>query len=640
MHTLSDIIEKKLSFSEFYAKRRENLLTIVFLYDIITMNSNKNLIAEKNLGCNNMDVFSIFTLCGGLAFFLFGMNTLSSGLEKMAGGKLEALLKKATSNSFLGLLLGTAITVAIQSSSAVTVMLVGLVNSGLIDLSRTVTVIMGSNIGKTVMAWITSLSGIQSDNFFLRLCKPESFSPLLALIGIILIMMAKSDKKKSVGTILIGFSILMYGMMLMSDSMAPLAENDKFKQLLTMFSNPVLGVIVGAIFTAIIQSSAASVGILQAIAMSGNVTYGMAIPIIMGQNIGTCITAVLSCFGVNKDAKRVSVIHISFNLIGTVFYLTLYVIIDAVIGISFTNNAIDAFGIAIVHSIFNIATLLLLYPFKKQLEKLAYIVIKDNPDDQAAQEVYSFIDVRLLSTPSVAIRECNAKCKKMANLAKDTTINSMALVKAYDEKSAKKIVENEDLLDLYEDKLGTYLVQLSGKNISEPDNASVSRQLHTIGDFERIGDHAMNILEAAEEIHEKKLHFSEKARKELDVLFNALTEILNTTMDAYCENSVMKAKQVEPLEEVIDYIILEIKTRHIQRLKQGECSIELGFVLSDLLTDCERISDHCSNVAIAIIETSQLTYDAHEYLNVVKRAGNKEFEDEYESYKQKYSIET
>lgn len=585
-----------------------------------------------------MDVFSIFTLLGGVAFFLFGMNQLSSGLEKMAGGRLEALLKKATSNSFLGLLLGTLITVAIQSSSAVTVMLVGLVNSGIMDLSQTVTVIMGSNIGKTVMAWITSLSGIQSDNFFLRLCKPESFSPLLALIGILLIMASKSDKKKNAGTILVAFSVLMYGMIMMSSSVAPLAENESFKKVLTMFTNPVLGVVVGAVFTAIIQSSAASVGILQAIALNGSVTYSMAIPIIMGQNIGTCITAVLSCIGVNKDAKRVSVIHISFNLIGTLFYLTLYCVIDALIGIPFSNQPIDAFQIAIVHSIFNIATLILLYPFKKQIEKLAYVIIKD---DKAAEkkEVYSFIDVRLLSTPSVAIRECNSKCKKMARIARDTTIHSMELVKKYDEKVAKEIVEHEEDLDFYEDKLGTFLVKLSGKALSNADNASVSRQLHLIGDFERIGDHAMNLLEAAQEIHQKKLRFSDNAISELNVLFAALTEILNITTDACCQNSVQIAKQVEPLEEVIDYLIIEIKTRHIQRLKEGNCSIELGFVLSDLLTDVERISDHCSNVAIAIIETSQYTYDAHEYLNVVKRAGNKEFEHEYENYKEKYKIE-
>ncbi len=584
-----------------------------------------------------MDIFSLFTLFGGLAFFLFGMNTLSSGLEKMAGGRLESLLKKSTSNSFLGMLLGTAITVAIQSSSAVTVMLVGLVNSGIMQLDQTVTVIMGSNIGKTVITWVLSLSGIESDNFFLRLLKPESFSPLLAFIGILLIMMSKSDKKQSIGTILVGFSIMMYGMDLMSSPVAPLADNERFQHILVMFKNPILGVLVGAVVTGIIQSSAASVGILQAIALSGTVTYGMAIPIIMGQNIGTCVTALISSIGVTKDAKRVGVIHISFNLIGTVFYLTIYCLADALIGIPIADDPIDALGIALVHTVFNIATLLLLYPFKKPLEKLAYVIIKDTDGEDKAE--YSFIDVRLLSTPSVAIRESGSKCNAMAKLAKDTTVSAMGLVKAYDEKSAKKIVENENLLDMYEDKLGTFLVQLSGKALSESDNASVSRQLHTIGDFERIGDHAMNILEAAQEIHDKKLHFSDKARSELDVLFNALTDILGTTMDAYCENSVSKAKRVEPLEEVIDYIILEIKTRHIQRLKHGECSIELGFVLSDLLTDCERISDHCSNVAIAIIETSQFTYDAHEYLNVVKRAGNKEFEDEYDSYKEKYKIE-
>ena len=585
------------------------------------------------------DVFSIFTLFGGLAFFLFGMNQLSSGLEKMSGGRLESLLKKATSNKVLGLLLGTVITVAIQSSSAVTVMLVGLVNSGIMQLDQTVTVIMGSNIGKTVMAWITSLSGIQSDNFFLRLCKPESFSPLLALFGILLIMASKSDKKKSAGTVLVSFAILMYGMELMSGSMAPLAENEKFKSILTMFRNPILGVVVGAVFTAIIQSSAASVGILQAIALSGSVSYEIAIPIIMGQNIGTCITAVLSSFGVTKEAKRVSVIHIGFNLIGTLFYLTLYCVINSIVGgIPNADKPIDAFGIAIVHSIFNIATLILLFPFSKQLEKLAYVIIKDGKEGKEKEEAYSFIDVRLLSTPSVAIRECVLKCNKMAKLAKETTIAAMSLVKKYDEETVKEVLENEDIVDVYEDKLGTYLVKLSGKALSAEDNASVSRQLHTIGDFERISDHAVNILEAGQEIHEKDLHFSDKAKKELDILFSALTEILNITCGAYCTNDTKIAKQVEPLEEAIDDIILEIKTKHIQRLKNGECSIELGFVLSDLLTDCERISDHCSNVAIAIIETSQYTYDAHEYLNIMKRSGNKEFEDEYVMYKDKYKI--
>ncbi len=588
--------------------------------------------------CVNMDIFSVFTLCGGLAFFLFGMNMLSSGLEKMAGGKLESLLKKTTSNPLKGLLLGMAITVAIQSSSAVTVMLVGLVNSGIMQLGQTICVIMGSNIGTTITAWILSMSGIESDNVFVNLLKPESFSPLLALIGMIFIMTGKSDKKKSIGSVLVGFSILMTGMEMMKNSVAPLADDPNFGNVLTMFKNPILGVIIGALFTGIIQSSAASVGVLQALALNGSVTYSMAIPIIMGQNIGTCVTAVLSSIGVNRNAKRVSIIHISFNLIGTVVYLTLYCVLKSFIDLPIYDTPIDAFGIAIVHSIFNVATVVLLFPFSKQLEKLAYMVIKDSSEGTAADEVYSFVDIRLLSTPSVAIHECNSKCKKMARLAKETIFSAIDLIDNYDEKVCKEILENEDLLDLYEDKLGTYLVKLSGKELSDPDSQSVSRQLHTIGDFERIGDHAVNILQVAEEMHEKKLSFSEQAKKEVAVLIDALTEILNTTTEAYIDNSTKLAKQVEPLEEVIDNLIIDIKTKHIQRLKAGECSIELGFILSDLLTNCERVSDHCSNVAIAIIETDQFLFDAHEYLNIVKRTGNKEFESEYEMYKNKYSI--
>ncbi len=585
-----------------------------------------------------MDIFSVFTLCGGLAFFLFGMNLLSSGLEKMAGGKLESLLKKTTSNPLKGLLLGAAITVAIQSSSAVTVMLVGLVNSGIMQLGQTVCVIMGSNIGTTITAWILGLSGIESDNVFVNLMKPESFSPLLALIGMIFIMGSKSDKKKSIGTVLIGFSILMTGMDMMKNSVAPLADDPNFGKVLTMFTNPIFGVIVGALFTGIIQSSAASVGVLQALAINGGVTYSMAIPIIMGQNIGTCVTALISSIGVNRNAKRVSIIHISFNLIGTMIYLTLYCVLNAVFDFTFSDWQIDAFGIALVHSIFNVATVVLLFPFSKHIEKLAYLIIKDKTEGTAEDEVYSFVDVRLLSTPSVAIRECNSKCKKMAKLAKETIFLAIGLIDNYNEKVYKEVLENEDLLDLYEDKLGTYLVKLSGKELSDLDSQSVSRQLHTIGDFERIGDHAVNILQVAEEMHDKKLNFSSEAKKEIAVLIAALTEILNTTTEAYVNNDVSIAKRVEPLEETIDNLIIEIKTSHIQRLKAGECSIELGFILSDLLTNCERVSDHCSNVAIAIIETSQFSFDAHEYLNTVKRKGNKEFENEYEMYKNKYTI--
>lgn len=585
-----------------------------------------------------MDIFSVFTLCGGLAFFLYGMSMLSSGLEKMAGGKLESLLKKMTSNPFKGLLLGMGITIAIQSSSAMTVMLVGLVNSGIMQLGQTISVIMGSNIGTTLTAWILSLSGLESENIFIQMLKPEAFSPILALIGILMIMISKSNKKKSIGTILIGFSILMYGMELMKNSVAPLADMPEFESILTAFSNPILGVIVGAVFTGVIQSSAASVGVLQALSLTGQMTFSMAIPIIMGQNIGTCVTALLSSIGVNRNARRVSVVHISFNLIGTAVFLTLYCLLDSLIGFGFSEMQITPFYIAVVHSIFNIATVLLLMPFTKQLEKLAYWVIKDSSGGTEEDEVYSFVDERLLSTPSVAISECNSKSKKMAKIARNMIFDSIALVGNYDEGKAQAILEKEDLLDLYEDKLGTCLVKLSNREISDVDSQSVSRQLHTIGDFERIGDHAVNIIDVAKEMNEKKLRFSEQAREELEVLIKALTEILETTTKAYVENNLKLAKQVEPLEEVIDNLIIEIKSKHIKRLKAGDCTIELGFILSDLLTNCERVSDHCSNIAVTLIETDQYTFDAHEYLNVVKRAGNQEFESEYEMYKEKYHI--
>ena len=588
-----------------------------------------------------MDIFSLFTLCGGLAFFLFGMSLLSSGLEKMAGGKLESLLKKSTESPLRGLLLGVAITAGIQSSSAVTVMLVGLVNSGIMQLGQTVSVIMGSNIGTTFTAWILGLSGLESDNLLIRLMNPESFSPLLALFGMLIIMICKSDRKKSVGNILIGFSILVSGLDSMRNALAPLAENTIFVHFLALISHPLMGVIIGAVFTALIHSSAASVGVLQALAMNGVVNYSMAIPVVMGQNIGTCVTAIISSIGVNKNAKRVSTIHMLFNLIGTVIYLILYCIAVRFIKTQWIDMSADALGIAMIHSLFNIGTAVVLFPFWKHLEKLANLIIKDTKTQEGKEEkeIYSFIDDRLLSTPSVAIRECGAKCKAMAELSMETIFLSLSLVEKYDEKTHQQIMENEDLLDLYEDKLGTYLGKLSGRELSEIDGKSVSQQLHTISDFERMGDHAVNVLKIAEEMHSKKIRFSEETKNEVSVLSAALTEIINTTIESYSKNSISVAKRVEPLEEAIDSLIVDVKSRHMQRLKDGEYSIELGFVLSDLLTNLERISDHCSNVAIAVIETSQLSFDAHEYSNTIKQSGNKEFKSEYEMYKSKYSIE-
>lgn len=585
---------------------------------------------------DTFNIFSIITLFGGLAFFLFGMNVMSGGLEKMAGGKLESSLKKMTSNPFKSILLGAGITIAIQSSSAVTVMLVGLVNSGIMQLGQTIGVIMGSNIGTTLTAWILSLSGVEG-NGLVQLLKPENFSPIFALIGILLIMMAKSDKKKSIGSILVGFAVLMTGMTLMSDSMAPLAESEKFQSVLTMFNNPLFGVLIGTVVTGIIQSSAASVGILQALAIkTGSITYGMAIPIIMGQNIGTCVTALISSIGVNKNARRVAVVHISFNIIGTIVFLSLFYGADAVFNFAFTNLSIDGFGISLVHTIFNLAATAVLLPFTKQLEKIANIVIKDKGDED--KEKFSFIDSRLLSTPSVATVEARSKTIEMSEVAFESVSESIDLIFNYDDKKAKRIADFEDKLDYYEDKIGVYLVKLSQGELSKIDSNTVSMELRAIGDFERIGDHAVNLLKAAKEIKEKKLKFSKHAEEELKILISALYEIFSITKNAYQNNDIELAKKVEPLEQVIDNLTKRIRSRHVNRLSDGECTIEMGFVLSDLLNNFERVSDHCSNIAVSIIETLESGIRPHEYLNSVKYSGNEDYDNSYNEYKEKYSI--
>ena len=582
-----------------------------------------------------MDIFSLFTLCGGVAFFLYGMSLMSSRLEKLAGGRLEQMLRKMTDNRFKSLLLGAGITIAIQSSSAMTVMLVGLVNSGIMELGQTVGVIMGSNVGTTLTAWILSLSGIDSSSFWLQLLKPEVFSPLVALAGMILRTRNKSGRRRSAGSIMVGFAILMTGMEMMKNAVSPLADMPEFNAILTAFTNPFLGVLVGAVFTGVIQSSAASVGILQALALTGGISYGVALPIIMGQNIGTCVTALLSSIGVNRNARRVSVIHISFNLIGTAACLAAFYGSDLIFHYAFMDASIDPAGIAMVHSVFNIATTALLLPFSKQLEKLAYVVVKE--DKQETQK-FSFIDQRLLATPSVAIAECANKTVDMARLAEDTILKSLSLLGKYDEKTAEEVVRNEDQLDRYEDQLGTLLVQLSGKALSDEDSRNISKQLHTIGDFERIGDHAVNLLKTAQEIHEKDIRFSGQALEELKILLSALRDILRVTTKAFAEEDLPLAARVEPLEQVIDGLIADIKSNHIVRLQKGHCTIEMGFVLSDLLTNCERVSDHCSNIAVAQIETAQNAYQAHEYLGEIKGGGNTAFQSAFEGYLSRYAL--
>lgn len=582
-----------------------------------------------------MDIFSVITLIGGLAFFLYGMHVMSSGLERMAGGKLEHALKRMTSNPLKSLALGAGITVAVQSSSAVTVMLVGLVNSGLMNIAQTPGVIMGSNIGTTLTAWLLSLVGLETDNVWLKLLKPENFSLIFAMVGSVLIMMSKKPRRRDIGSILVGFAVLMYGMKFMSSAVSPLADMPEFASLLTAFRNPLLGVLVGALFTGIIQSSAASVGILQALALTGNISYGMAIPIIMGQNIGTCVTALISSIGVKRNAKKVAAIHVSFNLIGTVFFLALFYGLDALVHFSFTDMPIGAFEIAVVHSIFNVATTVLLLPFSKQLVRIANLVIRDKKGEEELPA--KRLDERLLATPSVAVGESNAMTVDMMKTAHRTLLQALGLIEHYDEKTAEEILEEENRLDACEDELGTYLVRLASNKLSAEDSMLVSKMLHTIGDFERLGDHAVNLLCSVRELQGKKLSFSPAAQEDLTLLSSALTEILALTAEAYEKNDAEIAARVEPLEQTIDRLVERIKDKHVARLQNGECTIQLGFILADLLNNFERISDHCSNIAVSVIEIKHNTFDTHQYLNRVKY-GSREFTVQFEEYCEKYGL--
>ena len=580
-----------------------------------------------------MDIFSLFTLCGGLAFFLYGMTTMSKSLEKMAGGRLERLLKRMTESPVKGLLLGAGITIAIQSSSAVTVMLVGLVNSGVMELGQTIGVLMGSNIGTTLTAWILSLTGIESESVLLNMLKPENFSPLFALAGILLIMGSKRQRRRDIGRILIGFAILMSGMEMMKNSVSPLAEMPGFADLLTAFNNPLLGVLVGAVFTGVIQSSAASVGILQALALTGSITYGMAIPIIMGQNIGTCVTALISSIGVSRGAKRVSVIHVAFNVTGALAGLIVFYGGDLVFHFAFLDTAVGAVGIALCHTIFNVATTALLLPFSRQLEKLARTAVKETDKTQQV----AFLDPLLLRTPGAAVSECAALTNEMGDLARQSLIRSLGQLSRYDGELEAELLENEDKLDTYEDRLSGYLVRISQHGLSMEDIHTVSRMLHVIGDFERIGDHALNIQESARELHEKGLSFSGAAEAELRVLERALEDILTASVDCFRSDDPAAAKKVEPLEETIDRLTDEIRDRHIRRLQSGECTLQLGFILNDLLTNLERVSDHCSNIAVCVIEEREDHGEQrHAYLHDFKAAG--EFTESLDKDLEKYKL--
>lgn len=583
-----------------------------------------------------MSIFNVFTLLGGLAFFLYGMNIMGDALERKAGSKLKSILANLTSNTFKGFLLGLVVTAVIQSSSATTVMVVGFVNSGIMTLHQAVGVIMGANLGTSVTSWLLSLTGIEGDTFWVQMLKPASFTPLLAFIGIVMVMFIKDKNKHDTAYILIGFAVLMFGMETMSGAVEPLAESEKFQQILLLFSNPILGLIVGTVFTAIVQSSSASVGILQALTLTGSVTYATAIPIVMGQNIGTCISAMISSIGASKNAKRAAVIHLSFNLISAVICLTVYYLLNMIIGFPFVNDTANPLGIAVVHTVFKIFALALLMPFTKQLEKLSYLIVRDSDE----KEKVSLLDERLLSTPPVAVERCRNIAFDMAEISMQSLKNSMNLIFEYQQNTADNILKDEDTIDKYEDELGSYLVKLGAMVLSDSDSREVSKLLRIIGDLERISDHSVNILESVKEIQSKNLKFSEPAQKELSVMINAVSDILDMTLEVFRNNDLEKAYEVEPLEQVVDNLQILLKKRHVSRLRKNECTIEMGFVLSDLLTNLERVSDHCSNIAVCMIEIAHESFDTHGYIQELKLNHNNEFAESVQKFSEKYTLES
>lgn len=583
-----------------------------------------------------MDLFDVLALIGGLCLFLFGMNVMGEGLEKSAGSGLNRLLSKLTTGKLAGFMTGLGVTAVIQSSSATTVMVVGFVNSGIMTLKQAINVIMGANVGTTVTAWILSLTGIESSNIIVQLFKPTSFTPLLALIGIAMTMFAKKTQSKDIGTILLGFATLMYGMDAMSGAVEGLKDVPEFQSILIMFQNPVLGVLAGAVLTGIIQSSSASVGILQALSSTGAVTIGASIPIIMGQNIGTCVTALISSVGTNRNARRASLVHLSFNVIGSTVLLAVYCILNAVFSFEFANNPANEVTIAVCHSAFNILCTALLLPMSGLLEKLSYKFIKE-PADESTGEKKVELDERLMTTPAVAIDRCRVVSNRMAEISMNTLRSSLALLSEYNSDTAQQITADEAAVDHYEDILGSYLVKLSTYPMSERDSNEASKLLFVIGDLERISDHAINILRSAQEIKDKDLDFSTEAQAELKTIVGAVDEILTLTLDAFVSADPHKATLVEPLEQVVDVLKKQLRANHIFRLKKGECSIECGFVWSDILTNLERVSDHCSNVAVCIIEMAHDTMDTHSYMSKIK-SGDPEFERLFTEYKEKYTV--
>ena len=589
-----------------------------------------------------MDIFGILTMVGGLALFLYGMNTMGDGLVMLSGGKLEQVLERLTKKRIMALLLGALVTAVIQSSSATTVMVVGFVNSGIMKLTQAVGIIMGANIGTTITSWILSLTGISSGNVFIKLLKPSSFSPVLAAIGIICMMTGKDgSRKKTIGSILLGFAVLMFGMETMSGAVSPLKDNPTFTGMLTAFSNPILGMAAGAVLTAVIQSSSASVGILQALCMSGAVTYGTALPIIMGQNIGTCVTALISSIGASKNAKRAAFIHLYFNLIGTILFMAVFYFINHFVNFAFLSNTAGAAGIAVIHSLFNIGCAIVLFPFADKLVALSTFTVKNqtaSEPEQILPEKLAALDERFLDSPSFAIQLCKNAVIKMAEYSKKAILLAMEVQTEYSSEKVAEVIQLEQLVDQFEDSIGTYLVKLAGKDLSMDDSHLLSVLLHCISDFERISDHAINITEAVDKLQKQGLEFTSQGKHELDSLGIAIRDILTMTQNAFSTGNTTTAADVEPLEEVIDDLVKEMKQRHIVRLRSGNCSMEAGLLLEDILTNYERVSDHCSNIAAALIEIQADELDMHRYIDVKVKGSDPQFQKEYLRLKNIYVL--
>lgn len=586
-----------------------------------------------------MDIFGVLTLIGGLALFLYGMNVMGAGLEKMSGGKLEQLLEKLTSNPLKAVLLGAGVTAVIQSSSATTVMVVGFVNSGIMKLSQAIGIIMGANIGTTITAWLLSLTGIEGSSFFMQMLKPSSFAPILALVGIIFIMSGKSDKKKDLGSILLGFTVLMTGMDMMSGAVKPLADVPEFTNILTMFDNPVFGVIAGAVLTGIIQSSSASVGILQALSVTGVFTFSSVIPIIMGQNIGTCVTAMISAVGANKGARRTAFVHLYFNLIGTLLFLTVYFIGNAVIGFSFADQVVGEVEIALIHTIFNVFTTLVLLPFTKVLEKLAYLTIPLGEDEQHVKgDTFAVLDERFLNSPAFAIEQCRTLISQMAEMTRDSFLEAMEVLEVYAQDKADDVIKKENMVDAYTDKVGAYLTRLNGEDLSAGDSLKVTTMLHCITDFERISDHAINVVEIAQQMQKEEAGFSKKGKEEVTVYGEAVADILRRTTDAFVQNDQRLAHTVEPLEEVIDELNKVVKKHHMKRLRKGKCTIEMGLMLSDLAMNYERVADHCSNIAVYMMQVKDSQLEEHSFTEQLDAKESQEFVRLLEEFGKKYQL--